>query len=180
MLCAVATICRPQATRLFNTDHDLSSSLINQLYQDRNGMMWVATEDGLNRYDSNKFTIYRNTPGDSTSLCNNFVKSVFEDADGRLYVCTRRGVQRYYPESDSFGPRFVDVDGHNFMASVNQIVRRNDNEYWLIGDSLKAFAPTDAYATSARRVALSRTYTAPCSTATAMCGCRKTSRDCFA
>ena len=144
LLCAVATICRPQATRLFNTDHDLSSSLINQLYQDRNGMMWVATEDGLNRYDSNKFTIYRNTPGDSTSLCNNFVKSVFEDADGRLYVCTRRGVQRYYPESDSFGPRFVDVDGHNFMASVNQIVRRNDNEYWLIGDSLKAFAPTDA------------------------------------
>ncbi len=144
LLCAAAIMCHAQSTHLFNTDHDLSSSLVNQLYQNRDGMMWVSTEDGLNRYDGNKFIIYRNIPGDSTSLCNNFVKSVFEDADGRLFVCTRRGLQRYYPESDSFGPRFVDADGSTFMASVNQIVRRNNNEYWIIGDSLKTFAPSDA------------------------------------
>ncbi len=130
---------RAQSVRSFNADHDISSSLVNQIYQDRSGMIWIATENGLNRYDGNKFTIYRNIPGDSTSLCNNFVKSLFEDADGRLYVCTRRGIQTYDAATDAFRPRMRFADGRGFRASVNQAVRRNDNEYWVLGDSVKMF-----------------------------------------
>ena len=37
-------------TKFFTTDNGLSSSLVNMVYQDRNGMIWIATEDGLNRY----------------------------------------------------------------------------------------------------------------------------------
>jgi len=140
-ICAILITGHAQTLRVFNTDHDLSSSLINQLFQDSNGMMWIATEDGLNRYDGNKFTIYRNIPGDSTSLCNNFVKSMFEDGEGNLYVCTRRGIQQYNPATDSFGPRFRDSQGNVFTASINQTIRRNDHEYWTIGDSVKCFVP---------------------------------------
>ncbi len=49
-------------SKLFTTDKELSSSLINQIYQDRNGFIWIATEDGLNRYDGAKFTIYKHEP----------------------------------------------------------------------------------------------------------------------
>lgn len=128
-----------QSLRSFNADHDISSSLVNQIYQDRSGMIWVSTENGLNRYDGNKFTIYRHIPGDSTSLCNNFVKSLFEDADGRLYVCTRRGIQIYDATTDAFLPRMRFADGREFSASVNQAMRRSDNEYWVLGDSVKMF-----------------------------------------
>ena len=48
-----------QSHRLFTTDEELSSSLINFIYQDHNNMIWIATEDGLNRYDGVKFTVYR-------------------------------------------------------------------------------------------------------------------------
>ena len=65
--CTAAT-ASGQAIRMFNADDNLSSSLINQLYQDRNGIMWIATEDGLNRYDGNKFTSYRHIPNDSTTI----------------------------------------------------------------------------------------------------------------
>lgn len=139
-MCAVFALCRAQGFREFNTDRDLSSSLINSLYQDRNGMMWIATEDGLNRYDGNKYTIYRNNPGDSTSLCSGYVKAMAEDADGRLYACTRRGIQIYDPATDSFGPRMCNADGTEFTSISNQIVRRNDNEYWSVGNFVKRFS----------------------------------------
>lgn len=144
ILTILAALCSPgilaQVSRVFNADHDLSSSLINQLYQDRNGMMWVTTEDGLCRYDGNKFTAYRNIPGDTTSLCNNFVKSLFEDDLGRLYVCTRRGIQLYNPATDNFSTRMREADGSILATSVNQIVRRNESEYWIVGDSVRRFS----------------------------------------
>lgn len=138
--CTAAT-ASGQAIRMFNADDNLSSSLINQLYQDRNGIMWIATEDGLNRYDGNKFTSYRHIPNDSTSLCNNFVKSLFEDSDGQLYVCTRRGLQIYDPATDRFLPRLRRDSGKGFNFSINHVIKRSDNEYWTIGDSLVRFAP---------------------------------------
>ena len=144
ILTILAALCSQgafaQVSRVFNADHDLSSSLINQLYQDRNGMMWVTTEDGLCRYDGNKFTAYRHIPGDTTSLCNNFVKSLFEDDFGRLYVCTRRGIQLYNPATDDFSGRLRERGGNVLASSVNLIVRRNESEYWIIGDSVRRFS----------------------------------------
>ena len=125
---------------MFGTEHALSSSLINQLYQDGNGMMWVTTEDGICRYDGNKFTTYRHIPGDSRSLCNNFVKSLFEDDLGTLYVCSRRGIQTYDPDTDSFSERLTDANGTELQASVEAIVRRNADEYWVVGDSIRRFS----------------------------------------
>ena len=51
----LSLLCHGQSYKFFTTDRELSSSLINKIYQDRNGMIWIATEDGLNRYDGAKF-----------------------------------------------------------------------------------------------------------------------------
>ena len=62
LLLLFSLLCNGQSPKLFTTDKELSSSLINQIYQDRNGFIWIATEDGLNRYDGAKFTIYKHEP----------------------------------------------------------------------------------------------------------------------
>ena len=57
-LCFITMLsAKAQSHRYFSSDHELSSSLINQIFQDSYGMMWIATEDGLNRYDGAKFTV---------------------------------------------------------------------------------------------------------------------------
>lgn len=94
-----------QSCKLFTTDRELSSSLINMIYQDRNGFIWIATEDGLNRYDGSKFTIYKHDPNNEHSLCHNYVRALFEDSKGRLFVGTYNGLQMYNPATDSFSPR---------------------------------------------------------------------------
>ncbi|KAA6307281.1 Sensor histidine kinase TodS, partial [termite gut metagenome] len=72
-----------QIGTFYSTDHELSSTLINGIYQDRRNYIWIATEDGLNKYDGVRFTVYKNFPNDSTSIKNNYVRSLFEDSDGR-------------------------------------------------------------------------------------------------
>jgi ligand-binding sensor domain-containing protein len=50
--------------------------------------MWFGTEDGLNKYDGYKFTIYKNDAQDSTSISDNWITSLFEDHTGTLWVGT--------------------------------------------------------------------------------------------
>ena len=80
ILLLATSVCHAQSYKLFTTDQELSSSLINHIYQDSNGMIWVATEDGLHRYDGAKFTIYKHHPEDNYSLSHNYVRRIFEDS----------------------------------------------------------------------------------------------------
>ena len=47
----------------YTADDVLSNSLINDIFQDSRNYIWIATEDGLNKYDGVRFTVYKNKPG---------------------------------------------------------------------------------------------------------------------
>lgn len=85
------------------TRDGLSSNSINMVLKDRHGFLWVATEDGLNRFDGTNFKIYRHDPLKESSLKANFIKSIHEDSSGRLWIGTNGGsVSRYDRTKDSF------------------------------------------------------------------------------
>jgi signal transduction histidine kinase/ligand-binding sensor domain-containing protein/DNA-binding response OmpR family regulator len=73
------------------TDQGLSHSNVQGIIQDRQGFMWFATRDGLNKYDGYKFTIYKNIPDDTTSISNDNLSDVLEDDDGNLWVSSWGG-----------------------------------------------------------------------------------------
>jgi signal transduction histidine kinase/ligand-binding sensor domain-containing protein/DNA-binding response OmpR family regulator len=68
---------------------------ITDFCQDSLGYMWIATLDGLNRYNGYEFVHYRHDANDSTSPDNVFVYSLFLDSSHRLWVGTATGVNRY-------------------------------------------------------------------------------------
>lgn len=41
--------------RLYTTDDGLSNSNVSDIVQDRNGFVWIATSNGLNRFDGSNF-----------------------------------------------------------------------------------------------------------------------------
>jgi len=71
------------------SEQGLSNNRVNNTIKDSRGFIWIATADGLNRYDGYKFKIYRYDPSDSTSLADNFVYSLREDRLGNIWVGTR-------------------------------------------------------------------------------------------
>ncbi|MFZ1281714.1 MAG: two-component regulator propeller domain-containing protein, partial [Ignavibacteriaceae bacterium] len=91
---------------LFNhltTNNGLSNNYVSDIFQDRTGFLWFATDDGLNRFDGYDFKIYRNNPDDRNSISDNTILSFTEDADGNLWIGTKNGfVNKYDPILDKF------------------------------------------------------------------------------
>ncbi len=71
----------------FGPEHGLSST-INDLAIDRQGYVWIATGDGLARYDGTKFRHWRRIVGDPASLPDNEVTLVHVDVHDRLWAAT--------------------------------------------------------------------------------------------
>ncbi len=74
-----------------STRDGLLSNSVNAITKDRYGLMWFATDDGLNKFDGTNFNVYRHRPGDTTSLRTNEVLALHEDRSGNLWIGTSGG-----------------------------------------------------------------------------------------
>lgn len=93
-----------QSTTRFDhisVDDGLSQNAVTWVTQDRRGFIWIATHDGLNRYDGYEIKVYRNDPFDANSLSDNAIQMVVEDQDGMFWIATMEGgVNRLNPDTD--------------------------------------------------------------------------------
>jgi ligand-binding sensor domain-containing protein/class 3 adenylate cyclase/predicted metal-dependent HD superfamily phosphohydrolase len=80
----------------------LSQSTVNNILQDKNGLMWFCTQDGLNKYDGNTFKVYKHDPEDSTSLSDNFINVLIEDSKGNLWIGAENGLNLMPKNSEKF------------------------------------------------------------------------------
>lgn len=128
----------------FNTQSGLSNNIVYDVYQDRQGFIWVATENGLNRFDAYDFEVFSHEPGDSTSISSNIVRTVFEDRAGNLWVGTQQGLDLFARESESF-THFGIPESYNLILKDIQDVKLdyNDNFWFLIGSRLFKFDPEE-------------------------------------
>lgn len=81
----------PYHVHHYNVSNGLSNNWISQLFQDKDGFIWVATQYGLNRFDGKKFTTFTYRPGDSTSISANWIKYILETSNGDFYLATHGG-----------------------------------------------------------------------------------------
>lgn len=152
LACSMAAFGR---MRVFTTDNGLSSSLVNAIYQDRNGMVWIATEDGLNRFDGAKITVYKHNPDDEYSLCHNYVRTLAEDNDGNLLIGTYNGIQIYDPVKDCFSKIAKDESGDVYYNNVVSFLIRKNGEVWASGNSLRKLDISDGEIV-ARKISLDK------------------------
>lgn len=80
----------------------LSHYSVNSLYQDEHGLIWIGTRDGLNRYDGNEITVYKQIKGDTTALFGNNIRSVCGDKNGYLFMQCKSGVLSFNLKTEKF------------------------------------------------------------------------------
>lgn len=134
LLCFILTyplVAKAQTGKFYTTDKELSNSLINEVYQDRKGFIWVATENGLNRFDGTRFSIYRHNSGDSTSLKNNYVRTLFEDSQQNFWIGCINGLQRYDRATDTFHELFIPRKDGKKNPHITSIIERHNGDIWI-------------------------------------------------
>ncbi len=76
------------AFETISTAQGLSQGMIFDILQDQEGFIWVATKNGLNRYDGYSFKVYVNDPYNPNSISSNTVTKLFEDSRGHIWAGT--------------------------------------------------------------------------------------------
>lgn len=120
---------------VFTSERELPSSMVNQVFQDSDDVIWFATEGGLVRYDGAEFVTFLNNESDSASLQNNYVRLLHEDNAGRFFVGTLKGFQLYDPDSRSFTNIQAYIDGMSFPGGVNVSCMATADSVVFVGTS---------------------------------------------
>ena len=80
----------------------LSFRVITSLLHDRDGFLWVGTNNGLNRYDGTYFAHFKQQRGNNNSLINNQLYALCEDKQGRIWMGAENGVSYYNKTTGRF------------------------------------------------------------------------------
>jgi ligand-binding sensor domain-containing protein/GGDEF domain-containing protein len=83
-------------------EQGLSQSVVNDIIQDNDGFIWIATEDGLNRFDGYQFKIFQQDHEDPLSLHDNLIHSLLEVPGEGIWVGTQNGVTYYDAKTGKF------------------------------------------------------------------------------
>lgn len=140
---------------LFTTADGLANDMILCMMQDKDGLIWIGTDDGVSRYDPSArhehgSKIFTNlTPADGLSGVS--VNTITQDSNGRIWFGTRYGVDGdacYYDGktftlvSNALGLRF---------SNVRMIIEDKQGIIWIGGqDGLYRYALAAAKGTSSR------------------------------
>jgi PAS domain S-box-containing protein len=121
------------ATRFthYSVEHGLSQAAVETIIQDRQGFIWLGTDEGLNRFDGHNFVTYANDKKDPTTLAHNWVWALHEDVGGAIWVGTDGGgLDRLDPLTGRFEHRALATDPAARVV-VRAIVEDSKGALWI-------------------------------------------------
>ena len=87
-LCGYAILPTQFHFRHYNIENGVSSNNISTLFQDQKGYIWIGTENGLNRFDGNQFTLYQKNNPLYSNFHANSINTICETTDKKLWLGT--------------------------------------------------------------------------------------------
>ncbi|MCQ2607398.1 MAG: response regulator [Bacteroidales bacterium] len=96
-------------------DDGLINGNIHQIAQDERGFIWIATENGLVRYDGFDYTVFQTNLKSKSCISHNFVNSVSVERGGIVWIGTMSGVDRYDTKTGEFEHFYF----YNALGNIN-------------------------------------------------------------
>lgn len=94
---------------------------VNQVYEDNEGNIWVASRDGLLFYDTKKRTEFRFTTGNSeNTISSQIILSIMQDDTGIIWIATGNGINKLNPQQARFS--HLNTDKSNKASLYNNFV----------------------------------------------------------
>ena len=80
----------------------LSQGVVNSIIEDKDNIIWFATEDGLNRFDGYTFKVFKYDAQTKNGIVDNFIQALYKDSDNTLWISSRKGLLQFDPDVESF------------------------------------------------------------------------------
>jgi len=119
-------------TQNLGREAGLPQNNVASIAQDKTGFVWLGTQDGVARYDGQRFVVFRHVPGQANSLSSSFINRLLVAKDGTLWVGTQEGLNRLNRESRTF-ERFAASDKPGSLTApiISALAEGPDGRLWI-------------------------------------------------
>jgi signal transduction histidine kinase/ligand-binding sensor domain-containing protein/CheY-like chemotaxis protein/HPt (histidine-containing phosphotransfer) domain-containing protein len=127
---------------------NLNQKTVSKVFEDSNGFIWIATQEGLHRFDGFEVISFAALRGTQGAISHQVATGIAESADGFLWVATSGGGLNRYSPSDM---RFVALRSSATISSnapisdyISVLEEGGDGVMWLgyaDGSGFSSFDP---------------------------------------
>ena len=119
-----------------SVEDGLSSPIVYDIIQDTYGFIWIATANGLNKYDGYEITTYYpdpDNPSNPNSVSGNQILDILLDSDGIIWIGTDNGLNSYNPKTDNFEHWFHQPNASNSLSNnlIYKLIQDNNGDLWI-------------------------------------------------
>ena len=122
-----------------NTSNNLGSNHINDIYIDANGTLYIATEQGLTKYNGTTWTKYTQA-STSLGLGSDQINAITEDASGNLLIATDYGFSTVSKSTMSGWALYYSFNSPTMGPNMTNIFR---DVYFCVDRNLTALCGND-------------------------------------
>lgn len=118
----------------YSLEDGLSQSVVLDIVQDSKGFIWIATQDGLNRFDGYEFKIYKNNPNDSNTISENWINVLHLDDNESLWLGTEYGgLNKFDLKTGNVTRLLSDSTNHNSLShnTIRDIKEDVEGNLWI-------------------------------------------------
>jgi ligand-binding sensor domain-containing protein/signal transduction histidine kinase len=117
----------------YNINDGLSQNQVFSIIQDKQGFIWLGTDEGLNRFDGYEFKIFKHEENNPNSIIGNSIHSLEVGDDSVIWIGTSNGISKYYPQTEKIEQLHVNYDDPKKPkgTAVNEIKKDRDGNIWI-------------------------------------------------
>ncbi|MEL1242243.1 hybrid sensor histidine kinase/response regulator transcription factor [Flavobacterium flavipallidum] len=119
----------------YHVEDGLPHNIINRIIQDKKGFIWIATTNGLSRYNGYSFANFKPKVSDKIIMKNNRIDKILEDTVGRIWITSEAIDSRVYcfdPRTESFWSPELITNLVNKKFNIGQIKITKSGNVWLL------------------------------------------------
>ncbi|MEJ5962636.1 two-component regulator propeller domain-containing protein [Pedobacter immunditicola] len=116
----------------YTINEGLSQNTVYALLEDREGIIWIGTEDGLNKFDGYDFTYYKHENRNPHSISHNQVNALYEDKAGKIWIGTSDGLNVFDKKTEAFTRlNTIKNPGLGFNENITSIYEDKKGDIWV-------------------------------------------------
>ena len=129
----------------FEIKDGLSQNYMSCVMQDHSGIIWIGTQDGLNKFNGYEFEKYRYNSNNINSLSGNYINDTKEDQFGNIWIATQGGLNKYNPQKNKFTVFLNNPEDENSISKnfIFYVFIDKNNDVWALTDATLEYYDSD-------------------------------------
>lgn len=111
--------------RQLSVNDGLSQNSAVSVTQDQDGFLWIATQEGLNRYDGRDFVVFDKKFLDITESTRLLLGKVFADSKNRIWIIPESSIPELFDRENEL---FFPIEG---ITSATSIIEDSQGKIWF-------------------------------------------------